>query len=123
MLSLMRTLYMPSKFHFIESYPWWPAVVFDPDHSDVPDEILVQFKETRSRRKMKLYIVRFYDRGSTWAYLGREKLKMLGEDDSTCFQTHFPTVTVLGLRGSRTGYRYDFKPLYQPEVEESENTD
>ncbi|RXW12287.1 hypothetical protein EST38_g13567, partial [Candolleomyces aberdarensis] len=45
------------------------------------DDILTQFKETRSRRKMKLYIVRFYDRGSTWAYLGREKLKMLGEDD------------------------------------------
>ncbi|KAJ2936999.1 hypothetical protein H1R20_g99, partial [Candolleomyces eurysporus] len=64
-----------------ESYPWWPAVVFDPDHPDVPDDILTQFKETRSRRKMKLYIVRFYDRGSTWAYLGREKLKMLGEDD------------------------------------------
>ncbi|EAU90763.2 bromodomain and PHD finger-containing protein 3 [Coprinopsis cinerea okayama7 len=63
-----------------ESYPWWPAVVFDMDHPDVPPNIVADFKATRTKRKIKLWIVRFYDRTNSWQYLPREKLHLLGED-------------------------------------------
>lgn len=81
-------------------------MVFDPDQVEVSSKILAGFKEAKSKRKVKLYIVRFYDRGSTWyapffvnfvtsisdhssfyrsgyrQYLPREKLMLLGEDMS-----------------------------------------
>ncbi|TFK17664.1 hypothetical protein FA15DRAFT_313371 [Coprinopsis marcescibilis] len=63
-----------------ESFPWWPAVVFDADHVDVPPNIVRDHKETKQRRKIKLYIVRFYDRTNSWQYLPRDKLMLLGED-------------------------------------------
>ncbi|KAJ2917073.1 hypothetical protein MD484_g3339, partial [Candolleomyces efflorescens] len=105
-----------------ESYPWWPAVVFDPDHLDVPHDILVQFKETRSRRKMKLYIVRFYDRGSTWAYLGREKLKMLGEDD-TELDTDMISNTSINQRWKNPKIRTDCRAAYRKAIGEMERAD
>ncbi|KAF6753376.1 bromodomain and PHD finger-containing protein 3 [Ephemerocybe angulata] len=63
-----------------DSYPWWPAVIFDADHPDVPTKVLNGYKELRLRRKIKLYIVRFYDRNQSWQFLARDKLQLLGED-------------------------------------------
>ncbi|KAH6915692.1 bromodomain and PHD finger-containing protein 3 [Coprinopsis sp. MPI-PUGE-AT-0042] len=65
-----------------ESYPWWPAVVFDSDHPEVPASIVQAWKDMRFRRKIKLWIVRFYDRTSSWQYLPRDKLQLLGEDEA-----------------------------------------
>ncbi|KAH6874824.1 hypothetical protein BKA70DRAFT_256381 [Coprinopsis sp. MPI-PUGE-AT-0042] len=65
-----------------ESYPWWPAVVFDSDHPEVPASIVQAWKDRTYRQKMKRWIVRFYDRTSSWQYLPRDKLLLLGEDEA-----------------------------------------
>jgi NuA3 HAT complex component NTO1 len=83
-----------------ESYPWWPAVVHADMNESVPGNILVVHRDKRQKRKVKLYIVQFYDKTSSWcvfqsgnlgqlvltlpshprASVARDKLQYLGED-------------------------------------------
>ncbi|KIM39576.1 hypothetical protein M413DRAFT_447053 [Hebeloma cylindrosporum] len=63
-----------------ESFPWWPAVVHADTSELVPGNILVDHKEKRQKRKIKLYIVQFYDKTSSWASVAKDKLQYLGED-------------------------------------------
>lgn len=51
-------------------------------NSKVPLNILQNYKEKRQRRKIKLFIVHFFDKQSSWQSVPRDKLQLLGEDKS-----------------------------------------
>ena len=61
------------RLHFLrlsnclsESYPWWPAVVFKDDNPVIPSNVLSAHTQKRQKRKIKLYIVQFYDKQQSW---------------------------------------------------------
>lgn len=56
---------------FAASYPYWPAVIFEPDDSTLKPDLLKEYKqqlaeEKRLRTKRKIYIVQFYDTRKSW---------------------------------------------------------
>lgn len=51
---------------FSDSYPWWPAVIFEQDDPDVPGNILKGCLDAQEKRKLKLYILRFFDKNQSW---------------------------------------------------------
>ncbi|KAF9483021.1 hypothetical protein BDN70DRAFT_358633 [Pholiota conissans] len=63
-----------------ESFPWWPAVVHADNSPQVPRNILAAAKEKRQKRKVKLYIVQYYDKQNSWQSVPRDKLQELGEN-------------------------------------------
>lgn len=67
----MSLVYTNSSRHYADSvipdsYPWWPAVIFEEDDPDVPGNILQGCREAREKRKMKLHILRFFDKNQSW---------------------------------------------------------
>ncbi|CAA7265249.1 unnamed protein product [Cyclocybe aegerita] len=63
-----------------ESFPWWPAVVYANENDAVPQNILEAHRIKRQKRKIKLFIVQFYDKQKSWQSVARDKLQLLGED-------------------------------------------
>ncbi|KDR80942.1 hypothetical protein GALMADRAFT_241500 [Galerina marginata CBS 339.88] len=63
-----------------DSFPWWPAVIHADTSTAVPPNILESYKDKKQKRKVKLYIVQFYDRQASWQSVPRDKLQILGED-------------------------------------------
>ncbi|KJA22748.1 hypothetical protein HYPSUDRAFT_185810 [Hypholoma sublateritium FD-334 SS-4] len=63
-----------------DSFPWWPAVVHSDSDPLVPRNILAAAKEKRLKRKVKLYIVQFYDKQNSWQSVAKDRLQELGED-------------------------------------------
>ncbi|CAA7265243.1 unnamed protein product [Cyclocybe aegerita] len=49
-----------------ESFPWWPAVVYANENDAVPQNILEAHRIKRQKRKIKLFIVQFYDKQKSW---------------------------------------------------------
>ncbi|KAF9528917.1 hypothetical protein CPB83DRAFT_853421 [Crepidotus variabilis] len=65
-----------------ESYPWWPAVVYSESNAQVPKNIMEAHKQKKIRRKIKLFIVQYYDKQNSWQSVGRDKLLLLGDDEA-----------------------------------------
>ncbi|KAK0450017.1 PHD-zinc-finger like domain-containing protein [Armillaria borealis] len=69
------------------TYPWWPAVIYDEDHPELPEKILNRKKEfvakhkkgKRSKDNVHFYTVNFFDKEKSWQFVTVEHLKMLGE--------------------------------------------
>ncbi|KAH7914590.1 PHD-zinc-finger like domain-containing protein [Hygrophoropsis aurantiaca] len=66
----------------LDTYPWWPAVIYDPADPLVPLSVLNQRERTRRTDDGPLYLVQFYDKASQWSWFETNKLLLLGEDDS-----------------------------------------
>jgi NuA3 HAT complex component NTO1 len=49
----------------IENFPWWAAVIFEPDDPTVPPKVL-KSRPTKSRSSMGHHLVRFYDSSKSW---------------------------------------------------------
>lgn len=64
------------------TYPWWPAVVFEPDDPEVPIAVLSTRNEIAQTVDSPLHLVRFFDTGKTWQWFELSKLRFLGEDPS-----------------------------------------
>ncbi|PPQ65251.1 hypothetical protein CVT24_011406 [Panaeolus cyanescens] len=62
--------------------PWWPAVIHGDDNPAVPEDYLAIHKDRRQKRKIKLFIVHYYNRSDPWGSVSRDKLCLLGEDDA-----------------------------------------
>ncbi|PFH45479.1 hypothetical protein AMATHDRAFT_159553 [Amanita thiersii Skay4041] len=60
------------------TYPWWPAVIFEEDDISIPLKVKGKCL-AQAKKATKHYMVRFFDKGKTWAYLPSDRLKMLGE--------------------------------------------
>jgi len=61
-----------------KTYPWWPAVVFEPDDPEIPPEILDGAKPDDE----PVHLVQYYDKGRTWEWLVEEKILLFGEDQA-----------------------------------------
>ncbi len=76
-----------SLFFLVGTYPWWPAVIYDEDHPELPEKILNRKKEfvaknkkgKRSKDNVHLYTVNFFDKEKSWQFVTVEHLKMLGD--------------------------------------------
>ncbi|KAI0832027.1 hypothetical protein BC628DRAFT_1351253 [Trametes gibbosa] len=64
----------------IESFPWWPAVVFEEDDSEVPESVAARAPPSEP----DLELVRFYEKKhiNNWAWVRHRNMRYLGEDDS-----------------------------------------
>ncbi|CDO69700.1 hypothetical protein BN946_scf184851.g88 [Trametes cinnabarina] len=63
----------------IESYPWWPAVVFEEDDPEVPPSVLARAPSPEP----DLELVKFYEKKhiNNWAWVKHKNMRYLGEDD------------------------------------------
>jgi NuA3 HAT complex component NTO1 len=87
-----------SLFCTSESYPFWPAVVYEPDTPNIPKAVL-NVRRTVVRKELgPLHLVQFYDKSSSWCvqsgfqgrlfmimlkrqWLEPSKLYLLGDDE------------------------------------------
>jgi len=61
-----------------KTYPWWPAVVYEYDDPRIP--LVVKMEgEGHIKRGSAIYMVQFFDRTRSWAFLSHDKLRMLGD--------------------------------------------
>ena len=49
-----------------DTYPWWPAVIFEEDDEDVPKTVL-KAKDPQKAGDGQLQLVRFFDKRSSWS--------------------------------------------------------
>ncbi|KAF7794968.1 hypothetical protein EIP86_006111 [Pleurotus ostreatoroseus] len=76
----------------LPTYPWWPAVVFEPDDPNT-DVGVSKTRTPQEIKKQQLHLVRFYDNRDYWRvirehwpfvilteWMEPEKMRMLGED-------------------------------------------
>ncbi|KAF8899172.1 PHD-zinc-finger like domain-containing protein [Infundibulicybe gibba] len=66
----------------LDSFPWWPAVIFEDDDPSVPRNILNHCIDARQKRGAVIHILQFFDKTSSWQFLPLDKLLLLGEDKS-----------------------------------------
>lgn len=64
----------------VESYPWWPAVVYEEDDTAVP-QTLIDIKERMTTTSGPMLLVQFWDAKRQWQWLPLNRLKLLGEVD------------------------------------------
>ncbi|KAH9945753.1 PHD-zinc-finger like domain-containing protein [Amylocystis lapponica] len=104
-------------------FPWWPAVVFEPDDPEIPKGTLraLQIKEVDG----PLHLIRFYDKKETWNWLGLDRLKMLGENDGLDHEMmnggrrqRFKNVSLKNQ--CRAAYRRAMREKEEPQVEDDE---
>ena len=50
---------------YIETWPWWPGVIFEPDDAGANPDAL-QKKTAAQIKKDRLHLVRFYDNVDSW---------------------------------------------------------
>ncbi|KAG6843080.1 hypothetical protein H0H87_008062, partial [Tephrocybe sp. NHM501043] len=63
-----------------KSYPWWPAVIWDPNDYFVPANIKNEHYKAHTKRGTVMYVVQFFDKHKSWQILPHDALRMLGED-------------------------------------------
>lgn len=63
-----------------KNFPWWAAVIFEPDDPTVPPKVL-KSRPTKSKSPMGHHLVRFYDSSKSWQWVELDQLLLLGESD------------------------------------------
>ncbi|KAI0294314.1 hypothetical protein B0F90DRAFT_1757461 [Multifurca ochricompacta] len=63
-----------------KNFPWWAAVIFEPDDPAVPPKVL-NSRPTKSKSPMGHHLVRFYDSSKSWQWVEVDQLLLLGEND------------------------------------------
>ncbi|EPT02926.1 hypothetical protein FOMPIDRAFT_1047297 [Fomitopsis schrenkii] len=64
----------------LDTFPWWPAVVFEADDVAIPKRIVDWSIRMEEDADGPLHIVRFFDSKNTWQCLELERMRMLGEN-------------------------------------------
>ena len=52
--------------NYLETYPWWPSVVYEEDHQEVPEGVLRQKVNAPRGGFGPLLLVQFFDARKTW---------------------------------------------------------
>ncbi|KAH9066917.1 PHD-zinc-finger like domain-containing protein [Lactarius vividus] len=93
-----------------ENFPWWAAVIFEPDDPTVPPKVL-KSRPIKSKSPMGHHLVRFYDSSKSWQWVELEQLLLLGESDeldqsllTTSKKQKFSSAKM--RQGCRDSYRY-----------------
>ncbi|KAI0640714.1 hypothetical protein C8Q79DRAFT_921056 [Trametes meyenii] len=100
----------------IESFPWWPAVVFEEDDLEIPESVLARAPP----READLVLVRFYEKKhiNNWAWVRHRNMRYLGEDDSLDAQMLAPTSKYQRWRSASR--RTECRNAYQDALAEME---
>ncbi|KAI0351350.1 hypothetical protein OH77DRAFT_1429898 [Trametes cingulata] len=100
----------------IESFPWWPAVVFEEDDPEVPESVLARAPP----REPDLELVRFYEKKhiNNWAWVRHKNMRYLGEDDELDAQMLAPTSKYQRWRSNAR--RTECRNAYQDALAEME---
>ncbi|KAG2075522.1 hypothetical protein BDR04DRAFT_1091014 [Suillus decipiens] len=69
-----------------DTYPWWPAVVWEPDDPHIPEEVRKKRPQDSSR-----HIVQFYDPTMSWTWVTTGHMLLLGEDNEVDASLLSPT--------------------------------
>ncbi|EPQ56227.1 hypothetical protein GLOTRDRAFT_105199 [Gloeophyllum trabeum ATCC 11539] len=122
----------------LDSFPWWAAVVFEPDDPGIPKAVLREKEKVKRTMSGPLHLVRFYDSKSSWYatmrprgptnWLELDKLRYLGEDKSLdeeflqgSSRQRFKTK---GLRNEcRAAYRRAIAEMEQGDEDQATETD
>lgn len=72
-----------------DTYPWWPAVVWEPDDPSIPEDVKKKKPQDHSR-----HIVQFYDPTSSWTWVTTGHMLLLGEDNAVDASLLSPTSVV-----------------------------
>ncbi|KAH9971755.1 hypothetical protein BGW80DRAFT_1319898 [Lactifluus volemus] len=104
----------------LENFPWWAAVVFEPDDPTVPQKVL-KSRPTKSKSTMGHHLVRFYDSSKSWQWVEIDQLLLLGENDeldrsllTTSRRQKFSSAKM--RQGCRESYRYSIPAKYEDDV-------
>ncbi|KAG1823125.1 hypothetical protein EV424DRAFT_1321511 [Suillus variegatus] len=73
----------------LDTYPWWPAVVWEPDDPSIPEDVKKKKPQDNSR-----HIVQFYDPTSSWTWVTTGHMLLLGEDNAVDASLLSPTSVV-----------------------------
>ena len=59
---------MPTMADFlrIDSYPWWPAVIYEDDDPQIPTNIVEICLAERKKLQEPVHILQFFDKHKSW---------------------------------------------------------
>lgn len=72
-----------------DTYPWWPAVVWEPDDPMIPEDVRKKRPQDNSR-----HVVQFYDPTMSWTWVTIGNMLLLGEDNEVDASLLSPTSMV-----------------------------
>jgi NuA3 HAT complex component NTO1 len=79
-----------------DTYPWWPAVVWEPDDPKIPEDVRKKKPQDNSR-----HIVQFYDPTMSWTWVTIGHMLLLGEDNGVDASLLSPTSMVQKWKTAR----------------------
>ncbi|KAI6112894.1 PHD-zinc-finger like domain-containing protein [Pisolithus sp. B1] len=100
------------------TYPWWPAVVYEPDDERIP-KVVKKLRDTLRRTESgPLHLVQFFDKASQWQWVELSKLLLLGENQELDSELLAPQSR--RQRWKTSGIRKDCRDAYQRAIAEME---
>jgi len=103
-----------------ETYPWWPAVVFEEDDPEVPDSVYNACIAAQQKQKGVIHVVRFFDKASSWQCLNADRVKLLGEDKALDEDLLSPTPRTPGQRWRNAKIRQECRAAWRRAMAEME---
>ncbi|KZT21556.1 hypothetical protein NEOLEDRAFT_1164542 [Neolentinus lepideus HHB14362 ss-1] len=108
----------------LDSFPWWAAVVFEPDDPSIPKAVQREKQNVKRTMGGPLHLVRFYDSKSSWIWLELDKLRYLREnnalDEEFLQGSSRQRFRTKGLRAEcRAAYRRAMAEMEQGDEEET----
>ncbi|EGN97037.1 hypothetical protein SERLA73DRAFT_58213 [Serpula lacrymans var. lacrymans S7.3] len=101
-----------------DTYPWWPAVIFEPDDIHIPRNVLKERKSARKADDSSLHLVRFFDRTSSWQWLDVSRLLLLKEDAALDMELLAPSSRK--QRWKNSSIRQECREAYRRALKEME---
>ncbi|KAI6149699.1 PHD-zinc-finger like domain-containing protein [Pisolithus tinctorius] len=100
------------------TYPWWPAVVYEPDDERIPKVVKKQRDTMRRTESGPLHLVQFFDKSSQWQWAELSKLLLLGENQELDSELLAPQSR--RQRWKTSSIRKDCRDAYQRAIAEME---
>ncbi|KIJ65462.1 hypothetical protein HYDPIDRAFT_88395 [Hydnomerulius pinastri MD-312] len=102
----------------LDTYPWWPAVVYEPDDPYIPIAVRKQRDAPRKTKEGPLHLIQFFDKASQWQWIGATRLLLLGEDNALDAELLAPTSR--RQRWKTASIRKDCRDAYSRAIAEME---
>ncbi|KAF9224082.1 hypothetical protein BS17DRAFT_780434 [Gyrodon lividus] len=101
-----------------DTYPWWPAVVYEPDDERIPLVVRKQRNIARKTGEGSVHLIQFFDKASQWQWIGASRLLLLGEDNALDAELLAPTSR--RQRWKTANIRKDCRDAYSRAIAEME---
>ncbi|KAI9464663.1 PHD-zinc-finger like domain-containing protein [Boletus coccyginus] len=101
-----------------DTYPWWPAVVYEPDDERIPPAVKKQRDVGRRIGDGPVHLIQFFDKASQWQWMGASRLLLLGEDNA--LDAEMVAATSRRQRWKTASIRKDCRDAYARAIAEME---